>query len=456
MSGTVTTINTETIELSDNIILLNSNAVGNASENGGIEIERGADLNVSLIWDETADRWTFGAETVYTSGGFIGDVTGQVSDISNFDTDSLSEGSINKYFSNSLARDSVSASGDITYNSLTGEFSLVEDFVNAASFVTTTGALSLVRRNGGEIEVNLDGRYLLASDADHVSGATFNSSNGVLTLSRVLGGTVAVDLDGRFALQSDLDAAISAEKHLTAHAFDTATGVLTSTLSDESTVTVELDGRYLLQSSYVDDFVSGAAFNSTNGVLTLTRVEGGTVAVDLDGRYVESVAAGAGLSNSGAGQSVVLDVNVDRGLSIVSDNVGIADTGVTAGSYGAADSVSTFTVNSRGQLTVANNTAISIVASQVSDFGDAVKAALAMTHSDVYTVSAAAATANSGANPEFSWATLGFNLSNKDMYSVYLNRLLLRPTEYTVSSTGITFDQFLLAEDDEIEAVMLG
>jgi hypothetical protein len=61
VSGTTTTVNTETINLADNIITLNSNYAGSSpSENAGIEVERGtADDNVSLIWDESTNRWAF-------------------------------------------------------------------------------------------------------------------------------------------------------------------------------------------------------------------------------------------------------------------------------------------------------------------------------------------------------------------------------------------------------------
>ena len=60
VSGTTTTVNTETINLADNIILLNSNRAGDAapSEDSGIEIERGTAANVSFIWDESADYWS--------------------------------------------------------------------------------------------------------------------------------------------------------------------------------------------------------------------------------------------------------------------------------------------------------------------------------------------------------------------------------------------------------------
>ena len=60
VNGTVTTVNTETINLADNIITLNSNYTGaTPTEDGGIEVERGTQTNVSLFWDESADRWAF-------------------------------------------------------------------------------------------------------------------------------------------------------------------------------------------------------------------------------------------------------------------------------------------------------------------------------------------------------------------------------------------------------------
>jgi hypothetical protein len=57
VSGSTTTVNTETILLADNIITLNSNAAGSATENAGIEVERGDDPNAELRWNETTDKW---------------------------------------------------------------------------------------------------------------------------------------------------------------------------------------------------------------------------------------------------------------------------------------------------------------------------------------------------------------------------------------------------------------
>ena len=101
VTGTVTTVNSETIELADNILLLNSNALGNASQSGGIEVERGDDLNVQLLWDETNDRWSVGAEDFKAAtfiGNLTGDVTGTVSSLANHDTADLSETATYRYY----------------------------------------------------------------------------------------------------------------------------------------------------------------------------------------------------------------------------------------------------------------------------------------------------------------------------------------------------------------------
>ena len=61
VSGTTTTVNSNEVNIGDSIILLNSDLAAEdpATENGGIEINRGSDTNVSLLWWEEEDRWKF-------------------------------------------------------------------------------------------------------------------------------------------------------------------------------------------------------------------------------------------------------------------------------------------------------------------------------------------------------------------------------------------------------------
>ena len=75
VSGTTTTVNSETINLADNIITLNSNLAGNVdpSENAGIEVVRGTASDVSLYWNEATDEWMLndGAAKVIATEGNI-------------------------------------------------------------------------------------------------------------------------------------------------------------------------------------------------------------------------------------------------------------------------------------------------------------------------------------------------------------------------------------------------
>lgn len=61
----VATVFGDTVEITDNIIELNSDFTsGNPTEDGGLCIRRGNQPDACLIWDETNDTWTAGIEGV--------------------------------------------------------------------------------------------------------------------------------------------------------------------------------------------------------------------------------------------------------------------------------------------------------------------------------------------------------------------------------------------------------
>jgi len=62
--GNTVYANTETVLIKDNIITLNAaiSQSGTPMSNAGIEIDRGASANASLIWDETSDRWVYSSD----------------------------------------------------------------------------------------------------------------------------------------------------------------------------------------------------------------------------------------------------------------------------------------------------------------------------------------------------------------------------------------------------------
>ena len=75
---TTTTLNSNTVTIGDAIIVLNSDATGSASANAGIEIERGDDANVQLLWDETNDQWDFDGFALGAVGKVYGAGSGAI------------------------------------------------------------------------------------------------------------------------------------------------------------------------------------------------------------------------------------------------------------------------------------------------------------------------------------------------------------------------------------------
>lgn len=57
IQGTTTTVNNETVNISDNYIVLNSDQTGAPSQDAGIEVERGDGTNSTVYWDEANNLW---------------------------------------------------------------------------------------------------------------------------------------------------------------------------------------------------------------------------------------------------------------------------------------------------------------------------------------------------------------------------------------------------------------
>jgi len=114
--------------------------------------------------------------------------------------------------------------------------------------------------------------------------------------------------------------------------------------------------------------------SSTNKLVIDKTIVAPTVEANLTGTATaaDSLSSPFSVQVSGAVSSTSYD------LQNAGDSINIATTfsatGVTAGNYGSASAVPTFTVNAGGQLTSASNTSIVITSSQVSDFETAAEA----------------------------------------------------------------------------------
>jgi hypothetical protein len=79
VNGNTTTLNTETLSVEDNIIVLNSGVTAAPSLNAGITIERGTSNDAQLRWNEGTDTWQISSDSStyanIASGAFVANVT---------------------------------------------------------------------------------------------------------------------------------------------------------------------------------------------------------------------------------------------------------------------------------------------------------------------------------------------------------------------------------------------
>jgi hypothetical protein len=136
-----------------------------------------------LVWDNANQYWE--PADPYTSTDFDTNFAAK-------DTDDLTEGSTNQYFTQTRARGSISAGGDLSYNSTTGVISYttpsnLSDFTNDTNFITlpdlsvtgdlsynnATGVFSFTERTDTEV------RGLISASGD----ITYNNSTGVISFT---------------------------------------------------------------------------------------------------------------------------------------------------------------------------------------------------------------------------------------------------------------------------------
>ena len=160
---------------------------------------------------------------------------------------------------------------------------------------------------------------------------------------------------------------VATTANITLSGEQTIDGITTSS----SRVLVKNQGTASQNGIYVSS--SGAWTRSTDAdtwaelISAYVWVEEGTINGDtgwvctVDPGGTIGVTAVTWVQFSGAGT-----YTAGTGLTLTGTQFSISNTGVTAGAYGSASSVPTYTVNAQGQLTLASSTAISIAPSQIN------------------------------------------------------------------------------------------
>ena len=348
VSGNTTYVNTEEILLADNIIVLNANFSGpTASENAGIEVERGDETNVILQWNETQNHWEI------ASGGVTGRIltTGDEGSGNGLDSDTLDgqEGTYYLDFTNFTnlpdPQIDVTLSGKVTGEGTTtltnlgnGSISITTELANTAVTAGTYGSASQIP----VFTVDEDGRLTSANTAPvrGVDSTTWYTANNTFSIETGDGSV-----------------------------FNTIIDSFNDISANNITVAGFVDGRDIAaDGSKLDGIEAGATANQSNteifdAVLTLDGANSGLDADLLDGQHgtyyldynnffnvpastfdltLTGKVTGAAFSNTG----------------IMTLTTELANTGVIAGTYGTSSQIPVITVDEDGRLTAANTVAV--------------------------------------------------------------------------------------------------
>lgn len=232
VQGSTTTVNSETVSVADPFMLLNGDHTGPASEDVGIEINRGDDTNQKFGWVETSSNWsTFGGDLstgaisgtdIVLTGALVGDVDSEngikiidvsgdgtvdinggnidatvigattptqatftditiTGDILTATTDKLSEGTTNQYFTEDRARQAISiaSNSSLTYDPATGVISFTDQYytdTDARQAISVEGNEIGYDDTTGVISYDAPTDFGLLTDTNVISGSTGGST----------------------------------------------------------------------------------------------------------------------------------------------------------------------------------------------------------------------------------------------------------------------------------------
>jgi hypothetical protein len=234
--GATTTVDSETVSVADPFMLLNGDLTGSATEDVGIEINRGTDDNKKFGWDETSGKFSTFSDDFKTgaiegtdialTGALVGDINSENGDViidvtgngtvdinsgnidgtvigatapaqatfttitgdgtaitnvlTNYDTDDLTEGT-NLYYTDARARAAISmnAGSELTYDPATGVISFSGNYYqdsDARQAISVTGNEIGYDNTTGVISYDAPTDFGLLTDTTVISGSTGGST----------------------------------------------------------------------------------------------------------------------------------------------------------------------------------------------------------------------------------------------------------------------------------------
>jgi len=317
VSGTTTTINTATLNIEDNILVLNSGFTGADNiVDAGFEVNRGNETNVTFTWDESEGEWTFGAETL-VAGSFTGDLDGNVvgsirpngvpnnvtvsgnlvttgANVIGLSTSSVTEGS-NQYYTDARARASVSGSSGVNYDSSTGAITADSAEIRGLfssggdiAYNSSTGFFSYTMPSLAVSDFALSA-YNATNDVWDDNDSTFATTGRITDMigTEIANASSVVHTTGTETIAGAKTFSTAIVGNLTGDVTGNLTGDVTGTVSsianfDSDDVTEGSSNLFYTnprarQAVSVTDSSGQLAYNSSTGVISFTDA-GGSVA----------------------------------------------------------------------------------------------------------------------------------------------------------------------------------
>ena len=306
VNGTTTTINSATVQVDDAFFRVNAD---------GADIDAGFEANIGgaikqFTYDTSENEWTFGSEPVKSTGGFEGDLTGDVTgsgaaitdlNASNITSGTISDARLPGTITSNLTGD---VTGDLT-GGVTGD--VVGDVTGTVSSIANHSTSDL---SEGTNLYHTTARANSAIDAYVTAGTGITVSSGTIATTI----TQYTDSDARSALSGGTGITYNSgtgEIALTDTGYVTgvtagagmtgggASGTVTLNVIGGDGITVSAD-EVTTDDTYIKGlFSAGGDLSYSDGVFSFTN----------DAGDIESVTAGTGLSGGGTSGAVTLNVS---------------------------------------------------------------------------------------------------------------------------------------------------